>query len=291
MNLNLHHLRLFHAIAREGGISAAAARLNLSPPALSAQLRQLEERLGVDLFLRVGRRLQLTEAGRIALAHADAIFATADELVATLAGRPAGRQVLRVGAIATLSRNFQLEFLRAPLLDPDIAVVIRSGPEDVLLAQLAALELDVVLTNRVPPKTGRGLHLHAIAEQPVSLVGAPARVGAGRTLADLLAREPLVLPAPGSAVRAGFDALAERMGLAPRIAAEADDMAMLRLIARADIGLAVLPSVVVRDELGSGDLVEAGQLPGLRETFLAVTLPRRFPNPLLAPLLAGREPA
>ncbi|MFN3371721.1 MAG: LysR family transcriptional regulator [Sphingomonadaceae bacterium] len=285
MSLNLHHLRLFQAIAHAGGLSAAAGRLNLSPPALSAQLRQLEGQLGVPLFDRVGRRLELTEAGRIALAHADSIFATADELVATLRNRPAGRRILRVGAIATLSRNFQLAFLKAPLLDPDIAVAIRSGPEEVLLAALAALELDVVLTNRVPADAGRGWRVHAIADQPVSLVGTSGRIGSGRTLAELMACEPLVLPAAGSAVRAGFDALAERMGLAPRIAAEADDMAMLRLIARADIGLAVLPAVVVRDELASGELTEAGHLPGLHETFLAVTTPRRFPNPLVAALV------
>lgn len=289
MSLNLHHLRLFRAIAHAGGLSAAAGRLNLSPPALSAQLGQLEARLGVQLFDRVGRRLELTEAGRIALAHADSIFATAEELVATLAGRPAGRQLLRVGAIATLSRNFLITFLEAPLLDPDIAVVIRSGPEEVLLAALAALDLDLVLTNRAPVDGGRALRVHALADQPVSLVGSPARIGTGRTLEDLLGSEPLVLPAVGSAVRSGFDALAERMGIAPRIAAEADDMAMLRLIARADIGLAVLPAVVVRDELASGELVAAGQLPRLHETFLAVTMPRRFPNPLLAGLLGGAD--
>lgn len=291
VSLNLHHLRLFHAIAHAGGISAAAARLNLSPPALSAQLRQLEDRLGVALFDRVGRGLVLTEAGRIALVHADAIFAAADELTATLAGRPVARQLLRVGAIATLSRNFQLAFLEAPLVDPDIAVVIRSGPEPVLLAALAALELDVVLTNQVPTGAAGNVRIHAIDDQPISLIGKRERLGAGRTLADLLAGEPLVLPAAGSAIRAGFDSLAERMGIAPRIAAEADDMAMLRLIARADIGLAVLPAVVVRDELASGELVEAGHLPGLHETFLAVTVERRFPNPVLAPLLAPRAGA
>ncbi|MFN3288025.1 MAG: LysR family transcriptional regulator, partial [Sphingomonadaceae bacterium] len=185
MRLNLHHLRLFRAIAHAGGLAAAAARLNLSPPALSAQLRQLEDSLGVRLFDRVGRRLELTEAGRIALVHADAIFATAAELEATLAGRPAGRQVLRVGAIATLSRNFQLEFLKAPLVDPDIAVVIRSGPEEVLLAALEALELEVVLTNRAPADRGAGLRVHAIAGQPVSLIGTPGRVGGGQSLAAL----------------------------------------------------------------------------------------------------------
>jgi LysR family transcriptional regulator, transcriptional activator of nhaA len=86
-------------------------------------------------------------------------------------------------------------------------------------------------------------------------------------------------------MRAGFDRLLDRLGLRPAIAAEADDMAMLRLLAREDVGLAVIPPIVVEDELARGLLVEAGALDGVREQFAAVTLSRRFPNPLLARLL------
>jgi LysR family transcriptional activator of nhaA len=95
----------------------------------------------------------------------------------------------------------------------------------------------------------------------------------------------LVLPAPDTALRAAFDALTARLGVAPIIAAEADDMAMLRLLAREDMGLAVIPPIVVQDELATGILTEAAQLDGISETFLAITLARRFPNPLLAEVL------
>jgi len=108
-----------------------------------------------------------------------------------------------------------------------------------------------------------------------------------RALADLLAAEPLILPVQDTALRAAFDALTARLGVSPAIAAEADDMAMLRLLAREDAGLAVLPPIVVQDELRAGLLVEAAQLDGISESFLAVTRARRFPNPLLAELLPG----
>src|SRR5512137_38669 len=101
--LNYHHLRYFHAVAHEGNLTRAAARLNLAPSALSAQIRALEDRLGQPLFERSGRRLVLTEAGRIALAHADAIFAAGEELVATLQETRRAQRILRVGALATLS--------------------------------------------------------------------------------------------------------------------------------------------------------------------------------------------
>jgi len=119
----------------------------------------------------------------------------------------------------------------------------------------------------------------------VSLIGTPARAG-NRPMLDLLRDEGLVLPAKDSALRAAFDALTARYGVTPHIAAEADDMAMLRLLAREDAGLAVIPPIVVRDELTSGLLVEVAQLDGIREHFLAVTRERRFPNPVVAELLA-----
>ncbi|WP_395661441.1 LysR family transcriptional regulator [Aestuariivirga sp.] len=289
--MNLHHLRLFRAVAAEGSLTGAARRLNLSQSALSTQIKTLEASLGQDLFERRGRGLVLTEAGRIALDHADAIFRTADDLAAVMKETGRARRALRVGALATLSRNFQIAFLRPLVGRRDVEVMLRSGSQAELLRELDALALDVVLTNLAPPRDGdHPRHVHQIGEQPVSLIGTPARAGHA-TLEELLRRESLVLPAKDTALRSAFDALMARLGLAPLIAAEADDMAMLRLLAREDIGLAVIPPIVVRDELTSGKLVEVAQLDGISEHFLAVTRERRFPNPLIAELLQPRQPS
>ncbi len=287
--LNLHHLRLFRAVATEGTLTGAARRLNLSQSALSSQLRTLEASLGHALFERRGRGLVLTEAGRIALDHAEAIFRTADDLAATLAETGRVRRALRVGALATLSRNFQMQFLRPVIGRPDVELVLRSGTQDELLRGLEGLALDVVLTDLPPARDAASPWIvHRIAEQPASLIGTPVRLGPGpRALEALLSTEPLLLPTPGTALREGFDAFVARLGIAPAIAAEVDDMAMLRLLAREDAGLAVIPRIVVQDELGSGLLVEAARLPGIVEAFLAVTRERRFPNPLVAELLAA----
>ncbi|MEQ9257781.1 MAG: LysR family transcriptional regulator [Roseovarius sp.] len=287
-HLNLHHLRLFRAVAREGTLTGAAHLLNLSQSALSTQIKTLEAALGHDLFERRGRGLVLTEAGRIALDHAETIFRTADDLAATLNPASATRRPLRVGALATLSRNFQMGFL-APLIGrADVEVVLRSGAQGDLMRALEALSLDVVLTNLVPARDAASPYLvHPLAEQPVSLIGHPRDGLEKRPLAVLLADEPLILPTPEAALRASFDALTERLGVVPRIAAEADDMAMLRLLARAGAGLAVIPPIVVRDELDAGTLVELAQFEGISEGFYAVTLQRRFPNPLVAEVLAA----
>lgn len=287
--LNLHHLRLFRAVANDGTLTGAARRLNLSQSALSTQIRTLEASLGHDLFERRGRGLVLTEAGRIALDHAEAIFRTAEDLTATLREASGARRALRVGALATLSRNFQMQFLRPLIGRPDVEIVLRSGSQPELLRGLEALAYDVVLTNLAPARDAASPWLvQRIDEQPVSLIGTPGRVVTSpRNLAELLAREPLILPTPDTALRASFDALTARLGVSPAIGAEANDMAMLRLLAREDAGLAVIPPIVVQDELASGFLTEAAKLDGISENFLAVTLARRFPNPLLGELLTA----
>lgn len=285
--LNLHHLRLFRAVALDGTLTGAARQLRLSQSALSSQLRTLESSLGHALFERRGRGLVLSEAGRIALDHAESIFRTAADLTATLSESGRTRRALRVGALATLSRNFQMQFLRPLIGREDVEVVLRSGSQAELLRGLEGLALDVVLTNLAPARDAVSPWLiHRLDEQPVSLIGSPARVGdPPRALTDLLATEPLIVPTADTAIRAAFDALTARLGISPCIAAEADDMAMLRLLAREDAGLAVLPPIVVRDELAAGRLVEAASLEGISELFLAVTLARRFPNPLLSHVL------
>ena len=287
--LNLHHLRLFRAVARDGTLTGAARQLNLSQSALSTQLRALEASLGHDLFERRGRGLVLTEAGRIALDHAEAIFRTADDLTATLRESGRARRALRVGALATLSRNFQMQFLRPLIGRADVEVVLRAGSQDELLRGLEGLALDVVLTNLAPARDAASPWLvHPIDEQPVGLIGTPARVGpAPGPLKALLQTQPLILPTRETALRAAFDALAARLEVAPVVAAEVDDMAMIRLLARADAGLAIIPPIVVQDELAGGTLVEAARLDGIGESFIAVTLHRRFPNPLLAEVLGG----
>lgn len=285
-DLNYHHLRYFRAVANEGALTRAAERLNLSQSALSAQIRQLEARLGHDLFERRGRGLVLTEAGRIALDHADRIFATGDELLATLNESGYARQAFRVGALSTLSRNFQLRFLRPVLGRDDVEVILRSGSGPPLLDALQALALDVVLTTEPPARDAlAGFVSHRLAEQPVGLYGTPDRLRHGG-LAAILAKEPVLLPTESS-IRTGFEALVARLDVTPRIAAEVDDMAMIRLLARADAGLAVAPEVVLADEVSQGRLQAAPFDLNIVESFYAITVRRRFPNPVLATLIDG----
>ena len=288
-DLNYHHLRYFWAVAHDGNLTRTAERLNLSQSALSAQIKQLESRIGQALFERRGRALHLTEAGRIALDLADTIFATGEELLDTLRETARPARALRVGAISTLSRNFQLSFLDPVLGRPDVEVILRSGSAQELYAALDALNLDVVLTNAPPSQYALTAYVaQKLADQTIGLFGTADRVSGHAALEDLIAAHPLILPTRDTQIRAGFDALLRRVRATPIIAAEVDDMAMIRLLARRGAGLAVVPPIVVQDELARGELRQAAML-DLHELFYAVTLDRRYPNPLLAELLDAAQ--
>ena len=286
--LNYHHLRYFWAVAKEGSLTRAARALRVSQSALSSQIRQLEQHLDQPLFLRQGRRLELTEAGRMALEYADDIFEAGGELLATLTEGRRREHILSIGAVATLSRNFQESFIKPLLGDDGVRLRMVSGGLDDLLERLAAHELDLVLSNAlVPAGADRPFRCRLLARQPVSLVGHPRE----RRLRfpDDLRETALLLPSADSEIRTSFDALCEGLGLTLNIHAEVDDMAMLRLLTRDTRAVALIPSVVVRDEIRAGILEEVAEVPDLVEAFYATTVERLYPHPLIAPLVARNE--
>ncbi len=286
---NFHHLFYFWRVAKTGHLTRAAQDLHVSQSALSAQIRQLEDRLGEPLFDREGRRLVLTATGQLVLSYAENIFGLSQELLGRLQGRSEGRIRLRVGSVATLSRNYQENWIRPLLADPGVVLTLESGMIEGLLDRLVRHQLDVVLANEaVASDPDRPLHCRFLGSQAISLVG-PAADWAGRTLRipEDLDGVDLALPGPRHALRAQFDALCMTAGTRPRLRAEVDDMAMLRLIARDSGWLTVLPEVVVQDELRSGSLVRVGQTLLLQEQFYAITTPHRHRIERLEQLLAS----
>lgn len=289
--LNYHHLRYFRAIANERSLTRAAEHLKISQSALSTQLKSLEESLGIPLFLREHKTLVLTEAGRIALEYAESIFRTGEEMLDVLQNKgTASRKILRVGAVSTLSRNFQISLVRPLLGRSDLELIFRSGNLRDLLTQLKAHTLDVVLSNLpVRRDAETPWHSHLLDEQAVSIVGTLKKGGGKFRFPEDLKTIPVILPSLDSNIRVAFDLVMEQAGIRPLILAEVDDMAMLRLLAREGTGVALVPPVVVQGELDNGRLVELHRIANIRESFYAITPSKKFPNDLLRDLLAGRE--
>ncbi|MDP5292077.1 LysR family transcriptional regulator [Oceanimonas sp. CHS3-5] len=289
-NLNFHHLHYFWTVAKEGHLTRAAKKLNVSQSALSSQIRQLEEQLGQALFLRQGRTLTLTEAGHLVLEYAESIFSLGSELLSVMeSGEHQRVQQLRIGAVATLSRNFQENFLRPTFGQPDVRLVITSSNLDDLLGQLKMHKLDLILSNRpVVSDSATPWRCKLLAQQRVCLVG-PTQAGFEQlSFPRDLEQVNVLLPGPDSDIRTQFDIYCEEHGVSISPYAEVDDMAMLRLLARDAGGIAVVPEVVVQDEIQSGMLRNYCTLP-VTECFYAITARRHFELPLLNALLARRS--
>jgi LysR family transcriptional activator of nhaA len=286
--LNYRHLQYFWAVASEGHLTRAAAQLHVSQSALSSQVRQLEEQVGQALFERDGRRLRLTPMGRVVMNYADSIFALGSELMAAVAtGQEQPVQQLRVGSVSTLSRNFQENFLRPVIGAEQVRLSLQSGSLDELLPLLASHKLDVVLANRpVIPDTDNTWRCRRLARQPVCLVGPPLPEDDTFQFPDDLHGRSLLLPSRSSDIRAQFDLVCEDLGVEPAVLAEVEDMAMLRLLTRDSGAVALVPAVVVQDELGSGLLSHYCDVPDVVESFYAITAQRRHQPAILEHLLA-----
>ncbi len=289
--LNYHHLYYFWRVASEGKLTKVAEDLHVAQSALSSQIRQLEETTGVQLFDRQGRRLELTDVGRRVLAYANDIFTTGEELEAFLqrGGESAGQE-LRIGMLTTLSRNFIDRLIEPWLADPMVRFSLQSDSLENLLDGLVRHQLDVALTNTdVRGSDEQIWQSQLLGRQPVSIVGPPG-IRPETPFPQGYDANRWVLPTRESGIRRAFEAFCTQAQFTPELEAEANDMAMLRLLARDSGAFAVLPRVVVRDEIRNGTLVEYMPLPNVFESFYAITVKRQFESPMLAALLDGFVP-
>ena len=286
-NLNFHHLYYFWTVAKEGHLTRAAQKLNVSQSALSSQIRQLEHQLGHDLFLREGRSLVLTEGGHIVLQYAENIFNLGSELLSVMkTGEHQQIQQIKIGAVATLSRNFQENFLRPILGKADIQLSLKSSNLEDLLSQLEVHKLDLVLSNRpVVSDSATPWRCKLIAQQRVCLVGPKSQQLESLNFPKELDQVKVLLPGPDSDIRTQFDLYCEEHDVQVAPYAEVDDMAMLRLLARDLGGVAVVPEVVVQDEIQSGVLTKYATYSSITESFYAITAKRHFNLPILQSLL------
>lgn len=289
--LNFHHLYYFWSVAKEGHLTRTAESLHVSQSALSSQIKQLEEQLQEPLFERAGRALKLTESGQIVLNYAESIFNLGTEMLANLQREGSdSTKTLKVGAVATLSRNFQESFLKPVLGINKSRLILESAGLEELLSRLKVHKLDVILSNNPVQSSEEEPWLcRRIARQSVCLVGSPRPLAKSFKFPRDLQSLNLLVPGNRSDIRHQFNLLCENLGLNVTIYAEVDDMAMLRLLARDSAGVALVPEIVVKDELEQGVLQKYCELPQIFENFYAITAKRQFRPPMLDQLLSAYQ--
>lgn len=281
--LNYHHLRYFHAVAVEGGVTAAAEALGVSQPSVSAQIRQLEEALGQTLFDRSGRGMNLTAEGKVVLEYADEIFRLGRELEETVRGHLRGRPIrLVVGLAATLPNLVAFHFLTPAFgLEEPVRMVLRENRTDRLLADLATHDVDLVLADiPIPPNANVQAFNHPLGSSPIDILGPPLLAHKLRDgFPHSLDGQPFLLPAEGYALRRSLEDWFARNDIQPRIVAEVEATDLINVFAEAGAGMFAAPSIIVHDTRVRYAVETVGRAQGLKEQFFAITADRRIKNP------------
>jgi len=281
--LNYHHLLYFWVVACHGSVTRAAAELRLAQPTVSTQLRTLEEVLGEKLFARTGRRLVLTDVGRLVFRYADEIFGLGRELLETVKGRPTGQPMrLTVGIADAVPKLIAYRLLRPALTGAEpVRIICREDKPDRLLAQLAAHGLDLVLSDApIGPTTKVRAFNHLLGECGVTFFATPAlartcRRGFPRSLGGA----PMLLPTDNTALRRSLDDWFESEDIRPRVASEFEDSALLMAFGQAGMGLFPAPSAIERQVRSQYGVVVVGRLDAVCERFYAISGERRLKHP------------
>lgn len=285
--MNYHHLFYFKTIAEEGSVSKAAEKLRLGQPTLSAQLKQFEDAMGVQLFERHHKKLVLTEQGKVALDYSKSIFKMGSEMVEVLHDRlKPNLPTLHVAALDSVPKQIILQLVKAAYKLCRCQISISEGKSDELIRELVSHRVDLVMTNFLP--TGidaKGLFPRQITKKSVGFYGAPKFKPLRKGFPQSLSGLPMILPTYDSKLRFDLDHWAKAQEIELNVIAETQDIGMKKLMAVNEMGLIPTAQHTVTRQVLSGELIELGQLQGVHEELFLVSAHRKIENPIAARLM------
>lgn len=288
-DLNYHHLQYFWTVAREGSVSRAARRLGLSQPAVSAQIRTLEQSLGERLFLRKGRGIALTEFGHLVNGYADQIFAVGRELSDAVRDRPTERPLRLLVGVAHGMPKLVVHHLLEPALrlSRPVRLIVRDDRHERLLADLVIDQLDLVLADApASPASHAKVFNHPLGEGGVTIFGAPSLIATHKArFPTNLDGAPFLLPSEGTTLRRSLEDWFQRHEIRPRIVGEIADTTVLREFGRSGSGFFPALAIVAEEVSRVHGVKAVGQADGLRERFYAISLERRLKHPAVLAII------
>lgn len=284
--LNYHHLYYFWSAARMGGVAEAARELRVSSPAVSAQIKELEQFLGESLFERSGRKLILTEMGRTVFDYADDIFSTGRELLDTVRNRPTGRPIrVDIGVADAVPKMIAHRLIEPALkVREQVRITCREASSDVLVAKLANLELDVVISDS-PADPGRSprAYNHLLGETGVAFVGiGPVLKQVHGRFPQCLSGMPMLVPADNTALGRDMEYWFRSKDIHPLIVGEFEDHALLRAFGQSGTAIFPVPSVFVPELRKQEKIVRIGETDEVVLRFYAISSERKIKHPAVA---------
>lgn len=287
--LNYHHLLYFRSIATEGSIAKASKKMHVGQPALSAQLKSLEESIGEQLFERKNRRLYLTEAGHLALRYANQINDMGRELVESIQTKSFSENAsIQIGALDSVPKQILLKLVKAAKQYEAEKVSVFEGAGDELFRMLDSHLLDIVITNypRSIETSHHQFQAKSLGKFPIGVYGTTQFENLKKNFPQSLAGQPFILSTHHSQLRHDFDHYIEAQGLHIQVVAESQDTSLKKLMGIQGLGLIPLPDVVMKPLVDEGKLVRIGGLKNVFDEYWLMEGERLVENPVAKKLMS-----
>jgi LysR family transcriptional activator of nhaA len=290
--VNYQHLLYFYTVAKEGSLARASSNLRLAQSTISKQIHQLEHVLGHHLFVKSGRRLVLSDSGRLAFRYAEEIFGLGMEMMDTFKDRPIGKPIRITVGIADVVPKLIAERVLMPILETPrtYRLICKEGKPEQLLVSLAMHELDVVLMD-APSSTNTRVRVfsHLLAESTVTFFGSTELAAKYRQdFPKSLAQAPILMPTNNTVLRRTLEQWFDQKGIRPDVVCEFEDSALLKAFGRRGVGLFPAATAISNDIVSQYKVEPVGEAIGVFEHLYAVTVDRKIQNPAVA---AMRESA
>lgn len=284
--INYHHLYYFKTIAEEGSVSKAAVKLRLGQPTLSAQLKNFEDTLGVQLFERLHKKLVLTEQGKVALDYSKNIFKMGSEMYEVLHDRIRPmRPSLHLGALDSVPKQIVLQLVKHAFRIAPCQITLSEGKSDELVRELTSHRMDLMVTNFLPSGSdGKGLFPKSITKKNVAFYGAPKYKKLRSDFPSSISGQEMILPTYDSKLRQDLDHWAKLNKIELNIITESQDISVKKLMAINGLGLIPTATHTVTRQVLTGELIEIGKLRGVYEELFLVTAQRKIENPIVSRL-------
>lgn len=285
--LNYHHLIYFREIANEGSISKASKKLLIGQPALSAQLKQLEDQLGIELFERKNRKLVLTDAGKVTLKYANEIGKLGQELLQVISDKSySSKTPLRLGALDSIPKQIVWEVAQRARRVDDCFISISEGSQEELIKELLSRNIDCFISNHPGDiSKDKSIISKSFIKGNVSIYGHKKFAHLSENFPKSLSNQKMILPSHHSKLRHDLDYFFESKKIKIIEEIETQDTALLKIYALKGEGLAALPDLAAIDFMDNGEMIKIGTLPTIKEEYWLVSSKRTIDNPVASSLM------
>lgn len=286
--LNYHHLIYFKEIANEGSISKASEKLLIGQPALSAQLKQLEDQLNIELFERKNRKLILTDAGKVVLKYANEIGHLGQELLQVIEEKTYSnsKTLFRLGALDSVPKQIVWEIAQKARSYGDCFVSIVEGDQEELTTELLSRNIDCFISNYSGDiSKDKNMNSKSFVKASVSIYGSKQYLDCKTNFPKSLAGKPMILPTHHSKLRHDLDYFFESKKITIINELETQDTALMKIFAAQGAGLAALPDIAAQDLVQNGTLYKIATLPNIKEEYWIIGSKRTIDNPIASKLM------